>query len=232
MAVLGIPVDSGTRIEVSIPKRAVMGLVAEGFEIEAAFAAAQLTVQRREACPVDVSRAQDETLRSFLELDPVAGLHTQCLRDASGKSDLTLGANLEEHGGDLLFVHLTRTGYRRGGRVKPRTDRALAVPDGDPGLDHRPTLPFHNIGLPDTQAESGAPSHRRVNFDNSHQSLSEVGADAQETSVTLPRPSILCAGLPGIRAQSPLRFPNSSVRAAELIATTAGCVKRRSTDMA
>ena len=28
----------------------------------------------------------------------------------------------------------------------------LAVPGGDPGLNDRPRLPFHNIGLPETQA--------------------------------------------------------------------------------
>src|SRR3989337_2378368 len=84
----GLPVASRTRIEVSIPKRAVMGLVAEGFEIEGAFAAARLAAPRREARAVDVPRAQDETLRSFLEIDPVAGLHTQRFQGASGKSDL------------------------------------------------------------------------------------------------------------------------------------------------
>jgi hypothetical protein len=56
-----------------------MRLIAEGFEIEGAFAAAQLAAQRREARSVDVSRTQDKPLRAFLELDPVPGLHAQRL---------------------------------------------------------------------------------------------------------------------------------------------------------
>ena len=47
-----------------------------------------------------------KTLRSFLELDPVAGLHAQRLQDASGKCDLALGGNLDEHGGDLPLLTL------------------------------------------------------------------------------------------------------------------------------
>jgi len=89
-----------------------MGPVAEIVEIEAAFSDAQLAAQRREARPVDVSRAQDESPRTFLEFDPVAGLHTQRLQDASGKGDLKLGCNLAEHGGNLSCMYLTRHARR------------------------------------------------------------------------------------------------------------------------
>ena len=42
-----------------------MGIVAEGLEIEAAFATTQLAAQRREARPVDASRAQEKTVGHY-----------------------------------------------------------------------------------------------------------------------------------------------------------------------
>jgi hypothetical protein len=72
-----------------------MGFVAEGFDIEAAFATAQLAAQRRETAPIDMSRAQDESVGPFFQFDPVAGLHSQRFQNPRWESDLALGGDLD-----------------------------------------------------------------------------------------------------------------------------------------
>jgi hypothetical protein len=88
-----------------------MGRITENFEIEGAFATAQLVAQWREARPIDLSRAQDKPPGAFLKFNPVAGFNTQCLKNPRGKCDLALGGNLDEHDGGLLVLYLTHTLY-------------------------------------------------------------------------------------------------------------------------
>src|SRR5450759_2714079 len=101
----GSPVARRTRIEVSIPKRGVMGFAAEGFDVECALAPAQLAAQRGEARPVDGARAQDKTVGALFQLEPVTRLYAERIEDASGKRDLTFGGDFDEHGCDLQLPY-------------------------------------------------------------------------------------------------------------------------------
>src|SRR5450631_3457763 len=78
----GSPVARRTRIEVSIPKRAGMGFAAEGFEVECALAPAQFAAQWGEARRVDGARAQDKTVGTFFEFEPVTRFYTERIQDA------------------------------------------------------------------------------------------------------------------------------------------------------
>ena len=96
-AASGSPVSRRTRIDVSIPKRWVMGFVSERLQIEGANPATELAAQRPEAGRIDSRGAQKKAVRAFLDFEPVARLQTQSIQHMCGKRDLALGRDLDPH---------------------------------------------------------------------------------------------------------------------------------------
>ena len=85
-------------MEVSIAKRWVIGLLAEGMEVEGSVSGLQLAAQRREQGWVDAARADDEAVGSRLDFELVAGLDAECVEDFGGEGDLTFGGDFDDHG--------------------------------------------------------------------------------------------------------------------------------------
>src|SRR5574340_204974 len=94
----GSPVASRTRMEVSIPQRRGMCLLAEGVDVEGRRVAAQLAPQRRKATRVHALGAQQKAVRAGLQFETVAGLHAQGVQHPCGKRDLSFGRDRDEHG--------------------------------------------------------------------------------------------------------------------------------------
>ena len=64
----------------SIPKRKVVRLVAERFEVEGGVVARQLVAQRGEAVTADPARAQDEAVWPLVEFELVARADADSVR--------------------------------------------------------------------------------------------------------------------------------------------------------
>ena len=89
----------------SIPKRGLIRLIAEGLDVERSVPPLELGAQSAEASVVDALRAQDEAVRTFLQFDPIAGTHSQRFENPCGKRHLTLGCDLDEHDGHVLLTY-------------------------------------------------------------------------------------------------------------------------------
>ena len=85
-------------MDVSIPKRRVMGLIAEGVEAEGSVAGLQLAAQWREQGWVDAAGADDEAVGTLLDFEMIAGLDAEGVEDSGGEGDLTFGGNFDDHG--------------------------------------------------------------------------------------------------------------------------------------
>jgi len=83
-----------------------MWLTSECFEIEGADTPAQLPAQRSEPRWINPAWAQQEPFRTLLELEAVAGLHSQDIQHARRERDLAFGGDLDQHG-DILRLLLT-----------------------------------------------------------------------------------------------------------------------------
>ena len=75
----GSPVSRRTSTDVSIPKRGVMGLIAERLDVEWDICAPQLAPQRGETARVDSPRPQSVSVGAFLQLEVVAGNYPQSI---------------------------------------------------------------------------------------------------------------------------------------------------------
>jgi hypothetical protein len=82
---------------VSIPKRRVMGLLAERADVEARRGASRLAAQRCQAARVHAFGSQQGTFRAGLQFQAVAGLDAQGFEHAGRKRDLPLRRDGDAH---------------------------------------------------------------------------------------------------------------------------------------
>src|SRR6185369_4389554 len=81
----GSPVRRRTKIEVSMPKRAVMLFLSKRTEVEGPRSLAELRSQGRQTRPVDPPRTQHEPVGYLLDLEPVSRPNAQRLQDSRRK---------------------------------------------------------------------------------------------------------------------------------------------------